>query len=432
MMRRRLLLFMLLLVECVHPVYAASDARFALGDINGPDFFLILPWDPFHGWREPHIESRKNGLESLADCRFNMAGFVLPKDLSGCEKLGLGAILLPTDPAFTNFNYFRAWKNLSDQQIDGRVKQMVSDAGHSPAVMGYFITDEPGVGEFSALAKAVAAVRKYAPGKLAYINLFPDYATLGAPDHSQLGTSNYTDYLERFVTEVKPQAISYDNYMVQVSDDLQRAAQAGSYYRNLLAVRRVALEHSIPYLNVVCANQIRPRTTVPSPANLSFQAYTTLAAGYRGVTWYNYYGPGYHFTAINSAGEKTLTWSYLKTVNEQVAALAPAMARLKSTGVFFSAPAPVDGLPLLPGELVQSVTCTNPVMVGEFRHENEDRYAMVVNLSLERSAKITLQLKDTNQSIQVVSAVDGGLSGLEPNGEIWLVAGQGALLLLGR
>src|SRR5262249_44872991 len=142
----------------------------------------------------------------------------------------------------------------------------------------------------------------YAPGKLAYINLFPDYATLGAPDTSQLGTPNYTEYLERFVTEVKPQLLSYDNYMVQYSMDLQDRAVAASYYRNLLEVRRVALEHQLPYLNIVASSQIRTDKAVPSPANLLFQAYTTLGAGYRGVTWYTYFGDGYAYAPLSKSG----------------------------------------------------------------------------------------------------------------------------------
>jgi hypothetical protein len=411
-------------------VGAFGAPRFAASDITQPDFFPILPWDPYHGWSQPHVEQRKNGFGSLAECHFNMAGFVLPKDLPRCEKLGLGAIMLPTDPAFTNFDYLRTWKTLSDEQIESRVKQMVQAAGRSPAVMGYFITDEPGVNDFPALCKAVAAVRKYAPRKLAYINLFPDYATLGAPDRSQLGTSNYTDYLERFVAEVRPQVISYDNYMVQYSDDLQRPAQAASYYRNLLEIRRVAQKYRLPYLNIVCANQIRLGTPIPSPANLLFQAYTTVAAGCRGVTWYNYYGPGYHYTAIDSSGAKSLTWVYLDSVNSQVAALAPIMSRLTSTGVFFSAPGPAEGLPVLPGELVEAVTCPAPMMIGEFRHAGGDRYVMLVNLSLERSAKFTLKTAQQFAVINLVSSVDGAFSPFNQSDGLWLVAGQGALLRL--
>jgi hypothetical protein len=410
--------------------WGKNPNQFAYGDITKPDFFPILPWDPYHGWTKPGVESRPNGLESIAECRFNMAGFVLPRDLRQCEKLGLGALLLPVANEFTNFQYLCQWKNLSDEEIDRRVKETIRAAGSSRAVMGYFIMDEPGVKDFPALAKAVAAVKRYAPGKLAYINLFPDYATLGAPDRSQLGTTNYTEYLERFVTEVKPQAISYDNYMVPCSDDLSNAGPAASYYRNLLEVRRVAQKYRLPCLNIVCCNRIRPHTPVPSPANLSFQAYTTLAAGYRGVSWYNYYGPGYQYTPINASGGKSLSWVYLQQVNAQVAALAPVMSRLSSTGVFFSAPAPVADLPLLPGGVVEAVTCSTPVMVGEFKHENGDAYAMVVNLSLQKSARFTVQTR--GGAIQIVSPVDGTLSAYDQKEGLWLTAGQGTLLRLGR
>lgn len=411
---------------------AAAGAAFSFADFTRPDFFPIMPWDPYHGWKGTVNERRTNGLESIAACCFNMAGFVLPKDLRQCEKLGLGAILLPADPAFTNFNYFRAWRQLSEQQIEKRVTQMIRAGGSSRAVTGYFITDEPGVGDFPALAKAVEAVKKHAPGKLAYINLFPDYATLGAPDRSQLGTSNYTEYLERFVTEVQPQALSYDNYMVQYSDDLKDSAKAASYYRNLLEIRRVAQKYGIPCLNIVCANQIRANTPIPSPATLAFQAYTTLAAGFRGVTWYNYYGPGYHYTAIDSNGAKTLTWIYLRDINSQVAALAPIMSRLNSTGVFFTGPAPVDNLPLLPGRLVESVSCANPLVIGEFRHGDGQDYVMVVNLSLQRSARFQLSSRGSTRSIYLVSAVTDASVQLKPADETWLVAGGGVLLRFER
>ena len=407
-------------------------SRFVAGDITKPDFFPVLPWDPYHGWNKPWLEPRENGLESIAECRFNLAGFVLPRDLKRCARLGLGAIVLPSESAFTNFNYLQEWSKLPDSEIERRVKGMVRAAGSSPAIMGYFIMDEPGVTDFPALAKAVAAVKKHAPGKLAYINLFPDYATLGAPDRSQLGTPNYTEYLERFVTEVKPQTISYDNYMVQYSDDLKDSAKAASYYRNLLEVRRVAQKYQLPCLNIVCCNQIRPGMPIPSPANLLFQTYTTLATGYRGVTWYDYYGPGYKYTPINSSGAKTLTWVYLRDVNAQVATLAPVMSRLRSTGVFFSAPAPADALPLLPGNLVEAVTCATPVMVGEFKHTDGYSYAMIVNLSLANSASFTLKLRQADTLLRVVSAVDGSLNDFDQKDGLWLLPGQGALLRLGR
>lgn len=408
---------------------AENSSDFVFSDITKPEFFPILPWDANHNWlSKPLAEQRSNGLESIAECRFNMAGFVLPEDLPRCAELGLGAWVLPPNNASKDINRLREWKHISDEEIEERVKQTIFAAGTNPAVAGYFIMDEPGLKDFPVLAKAVATVKKYAPGKFAYINLFPDYATIGATNKSQLGTSNYTEYLEHFVAEVNPQALSYDNYRVQQSEDLKRPNLAASYYHNLLEVRRVAQKHELPYLNIVSANQIRPTTPIPSPANLLFQAYTTLAAGYRGVGWYTYFAAGYGYAPIDSSGSKSPTWAYLQQVNAQVLTLAPIMCRLTSTGVYFTSPAPADGLPLLPGEIVTAVICSSPIMVGEFRHTNGDRYVMFVNLSLERSAKISITFKSPFDAIQIMSAVDGSLSTFNQTNDLWLAAGQGVLL----
>lgn len=396
-------------------------------DISKPDFFPIMTWDPQHGWTKPFKDNPKNGLEAIAECNFNLGGFVFPKDLKKCEKLGMGAIVLPVDQSdFTNFEYFRVWSKLPDEEIDARIKRVVQAAGSNRAFKGIFIVDEPHVREFPGLAKAVAAVKKYAPGKLAYINLFPDYATLGAGDLSQLGTASYTEYLERFVNEVHPQAISYDNYMVQSSMDLKNQAAAASYYRNMLEIRRVGQKYHLPFLNIVSSNQIRPHTPIPSPENLLFQAYTTLAAGYRGVTWYTFYCRGYHYAPVGNDGKKTLTYQYLKEVNRQVATLAPILSRLESTGVYFTAPAPADGLPLLPGKLVESVASATPVMVGEFSGKNGDRYAMLVNLSLETTSQVKIKTVGAG-TVQLVSAMDCSLSKYDGKQGVWLNPGQGIL-----
>lgn len=428
--RRRLfaVLFCLVTLSLAKP---GAAAPWDFCDISKPDFFPIIPWDPYHGWAKPTLErGASNGLASIAECGFNMAGFVLPRDIRLCHKLELGAIMLPTDPAFTNVGYIYDWKKLSDQEIDQRVRLEVAASGSSRAIMGYFITDEPGAGDFPALGKAVAAMKKYAPGKFAYINLFPNYATIGAKDTSQLGTSSYTEYLERFVNEVHPQFLSYDNYMVEISNDLHDRSQVTKYFSNLLEVRRVGQKYHLPFLNIVSANQLTPQASVPSPANLAFQAYTTLAAGYRGVTWYTYYSQGYAYAPIDLAGKKTLSWNYIQQVNRQVLELAPIMSRLESTGVFFSAPAPADNLPTLPGHLIESADCATPLMIGEFQSADGQQYAMVVNLSLATSAKFHIKTVRAATAIKVISPVDRSLSAYDAQSGYWLAAGQGILLKL--
>jgi len=412
---------------------SAVDRRFGFADYREPDFFPILPWDPLHGWDGKATERDVNGLESIAECHFNFAGFVLPQDLQKCRKLGLAAIVLPEHDPLVSGNDRKNWRNLSDEEIEAKVTALVKSAGSNPAVKGFFIMDEPSVKDFPALGKAVAAVKKHAPGKLAYINLFPDYATLGAPDISQLGTSNYTEYLERFVSEVKPQVLSYDNYSVQYSDDLKKPDLGASYFRNLLEVRRIGQKYHLPFLQIAASNQLRPGHAIPSPANLLLQAYTTLAAGYRGVTWYTYYARGYKYSPISAAGQRTLTWAYLQEINRQVGMLAPILSRLTSTGVYFTEPAPASGLPLAPGSFFEKVNSTTPLMLGEFSGAAGESYVMIVNLSLERSANFTVRAKEAAQALEEVSVMDGKLWTFQSGKDgFWLPAGQGVFLRAGK
>ena len=406
--------------------------------------------ESFHILRDFHPNKflyRESGLESMKECHFTVADVSDSQDYALCEKLGLAVIVTET-PHLTG----PEWEKLSDAEIDKKVRRMIEKGGKSKAIIGYQLCDEPSATAFPALGKAVAAVKKYAPGKFAYINLYPNYATLWTMDKvkSQLGTRTYMEYLERFVSEVKPQLISYDNYMVQFSMDLEKAPQAAKYYTNLMAVREVALKNDLPFYNIVSSNQIRPHTTIPSPANLSFQAYTTLAAGARGVKWYTYHGNAYDYNPLDKRGNKTLTWRYLEEVNRQVSILGPVMSKFRSAGVYFTSPAPDESLPVLPGKWVRNVETTSPMMVGEFVSDDGTNYVMIVNLSLDKSAKFILETKIPHEKMWIVSAAEEGqlieaddqneffLTGhgkeRKPGNEkrgIWLTAGQGVLVKLG-
>jgi hypothetical protein len=416
---------------------AATDRRLQPLD-RFPGFYPIMPWDFLHPMKTPGLDPEK-GLQAIAECNFTLAGFVLPEDLPQCKKLSLQAMVGPRE----NDNAWKGpWTKLSDREIEQRVIALIGATAKDPNVLGYFVSDEPRASAFPALGKAVAAVKRHAPGKLAYINIFPSYSTLGATK-SEFETATYEEYLEQFVRQVKPQLISYDNYLIIHTDDMQKAKTPGIYFRNLLQVRKVAQKHRLPYWNVVCSNQIRPLTTIPTPANLSLQAYTTLAAGFRGICWYKFFylhesNRPYEYASFDSAGKKTTTWLALQAVNRQVKALGPVINRLESTGVLFSSPTPYESLPVLPGRIIKQVrTATSPrgfnnlsppVMVGEFRDPSGGDYAMIVNLSLEKTIFFDFETVKEYRRIQVYSAADAILSPFGEREGHWLTPGQGELI----
>lgn len=422
---RTLLCAFLITAAAGYPSFAQQDEPPETGATEvsqlSLDFFPIFPWDSLFDLKEPGMNVEQE-LKDMMACNFNMPCFVTPEELPLCEKLGVRAIVRPEDCVS---GYIR--RHASDEEIEKRVIEIIEETGESEALFGYFIMDEPPASLFSRVAKAVATVKEHAPGKLAYVNLLPDHASPG-----QLGAKNYTEYLERFVNEVKPQFVSYDNYRVQYSNDQAQADVAESHYTNLIEARRIGLKYDLPLWNTGISNQIRSFTTVPSPANFALQAYTTLAVGGRGMMWYTYYPRGYAYAPIGKDGHKTLSWLYLQGINKQLSVLGPIMNRLTSTGVYFTDPAPVAGFDLLPGKLVEAVEADTPFMVGEFSSNDGADYVMLVNLSLEKSANLKFTTQGEYAAKEIISAMDGSLQPLDEENGTWLVAGQGVLIKLTR
>ena len=338
------------------------------------------------------------------------------------------------------------WRTATDEEIDSKIKEIVEKTKDHDCVIGYYLVDEPGAKQFPRLAKGVAAVQKYAPGKIAYINLFPRYATTDTVENpnSQLETRSFTEYLHRYVQEVKPQFISYDNYMVEYSDDMNDIGKAAVYYADLLQIRDVAQQYELPFWNIVSCNRIQSMTPPPSSARFAFQAYTTLAAGGQGLGWFIYYHRSeFSHSPIDPEGRRTVSWQNLQAINKHVCTLGPIINRMKSTGVYFTSPTPTPNLPTLPGKVVKGVKSTaSPrgnidevpaIMVGEFVDKNGDDYVMLVNLSMKYSAAVVLETEKTYETITQISPMDGLPSPVQTKepGE-WILPGHGLLLRLSK
>src|SRR5262245_40499029 len=104
-------------------------------------FFPILPWE-LPPWSAGPFSEADHGLDSLHECGFTTAAFVRPQHLRQVEKLGMKCILAAQD-------FPIPWRKMSDEQIDAAVKKMVDEGKNSPAVMGYFLADEPGEPDFA-------------------------------------------------------------------------------------------------------------------------------------------------------------------------------------------------------------------------------------------------------------------------------------------
>lgn len=394
-----------------------------------PDYYPLFPWGG--------VGETPERIESFAACNFNTTGFVSEKAIPGAKEKGLKTILsiIPFERA--------KLPELTQEEADAIVEKAVAATKDDPSVLGYYLIDEPGASLFPGLGKFVAAIEKYAPGKLAYINLFPSYATtIGSDRESQLETHSFTEYLERYVQEVKPQYISYDNYMVEYSEDMSHAGRAETYWRDLIEVRRVAKKYNLPWWNIVSCLCIQKEASPPTPARFAFQSYTSLAAGCRGLSWFIYTPHDWSYSPIDKQGRKTLTWSYMREINEQILAVGKVLNGYESTDIWFSEPKPFENLPSNPKKLLNGVTLswskmgeniteTPQVMVGEFKSKNGSHDAvMVVNLNFGRSVKVDFDFTKKDAVVEGISANDGHRIEEMPVNGWWVLPGHGSLFLV--
>jgi hypothetical protein len=213
---------------------------------------------------------------------------------------------------------------------------------------------------------------------------------------------------------VKPAFVSYDHYALMEDGSLR-----GGYFPNLELVRAAALKHDLPFWNIVLSNA-HFKYAEPSNAGLRFQAYTTLAYGGRGISYFTYISPtsgNYRLAPIDQFGHKTPTWNMLRNVNLQIHALAPTMIKLKSLGVVHHGDVP---------EGCRGLTGPGRFVVGEFEGPQGEAYVMVVNKDLHESTHFDIRFKREGTIVQTNSFT--GRDGTWAGENNWLAAGQGMLL----
>jgi hypothetical protein len=368
------------------------------------NFFPLMAWN----WAPKDPAA----LRQMRECGLTVAGFVKPDMLNACRAAGLKAIV--SDPRVSGYD----WGKVDEAKARKDIASLVAKVGRHPAVYGYYLRDEPDAGMFPGLAKVASLIRELSPGKWPYINLFPDYATPG-----QLGTANYSEYLERFIATCHPAILSYDNYSL-MDDGSVRA----NYWSNLEAVRAACKKHGLEFWNIVLASAHFSYREL-NAADYLFQVYTTLAYGGRGLSYFTYFTPAwgnYRMGPIDQFGHQTPTWYFMQYANLQVQKLAPTLLQLTSDAVYHFGPVPSGASAPPTNGLVTSVG-GDTFLAGDFTHRDGSRWVMIVNKDLAKSHPCSLKFRQPPRRLVSVSPYNGAQAAFEGEG-IWLAPGAGALL----
>ena len=248
---------------------------------------------------------------------------------------------------------------LDDPAQREKLDALIARVRHHPALYDYYITDEPSATNFPALGRLVAYLRERDPAHLAYINLFPTYAS-----NEQLGTKGdvvtaYREHLRQYVDIVKPGLISYDHYQFAVKGDNDQ-----DYFLNLAMIRRAALDAGLPFLNIVQACTWTRSMRVPTADEVRYLVYTTLAYGAQGISYYVYCCANHTGAVAHADGTPTPLYHALKTLNREFVAIATELQPLRSVGVYHAGMLPPGTEPLPAGA---AVTLDPPVARQDYR-----------------------------------------------------------------
>ncbi|HOW69209.1 MAG TPA: hypothetical protein PKY77_01300 [Phycisphaerae bacterium] len=394
--------------------------------------FIITFWCP-----PPATEE---ALKAVAAEHYSLT-WVPPDGLDVAAKHRLRAML--TDGLLSPTTLEDAAKRA---QLDALIEKV---KGH-PAMEAYFITDEPGAGAFAGLGKLVAYLRERDPSHLAYINLFPTYASeaqlgvsadaaerakVGYPQNfAGVGVSDrtvlaYREHLKKFVEIVKPDLISYDHYHFFKSND------GNQYFLNLALIRDAALEAGKPFLNIIQASLVEKVWRLPNAAETRFLVFTTMAYGGRGISYFTYWGPE-SYAGLYREGKASAMAKEVAAINAEIEKIGPALMELDSVAVYHTAPLPY-GTQAIPADAPLRVTGGGEFVLGLFGIRSKTTAFMIVNRSYkqdgEARVKVALPVDRLEELDRKTSRwVDGPALSAEREVSIKLAPGDGRLFRLNR
>ncbi len=316
------------------------------------------------------------------------------------------------------------------------LKAVVSMAGlppeklpQSPACWGYHLVDEPGASAFRGLRGTVDTLREAQPGKLAYINLFPDYAPATA-----LGTASYAEHVSRFITEVRPDVLCMDHYPIFLPD----ADGRDGYCRNLEVFRQQSTAAGIPFWNFFNTMPYGPHSD-PTEAQLRWQVYASIAYGAKGVMYFCYWTPaGGEFpkggAIIRRDGTRTRHYDEAQRINAGLKNLGPTLMQLTSAGVY-RIKSKDNPEAVLAGSPLRSIT-PGEYLIGAFRHKDGRLAVLIQNYHIAYSEWPTVEFTAKIGAVKEVSLKTGKEIAVYdespdmPGVQIPLDAGEGRLFLV--
>lgn len=274
----------------------------------------------------------------------------------------------------------------------------ISQVYNHPALLGYYITDEPGTKKFTDINSIVDKVNRLDKKNIPYINLYPNYAT-----NEQLEASDYNNYIVTYLKKVNAKILSFDNYSI-VNNSIRY-----DFYQNLEIIRANSLKFSKPFWAFACS-VIHFNYKKPTLSGLKLQQFSNLLYGAKGLQYYTYWGVNdafwkannYGYAIVDENGRPTPTYNLVKEVNGQINRLSWIFSKSKVDSVFHvgdTIPIGTKRMNFLPSKFKEFKTLSNKALVS-FMSNGNNKYIVIMNKNLNKFLPFNYQV------FQGVSMID--------------------------
>ena len=194
----------------------------------------------------------------------------------------------------------------------------ISRLKNHPALYGYFLQDEPWPKDIQETTRRYRAMLKQDTKKPTYVNLLPHY---GDDMPKEIKMPTYKQYLQQASTIGLP-FISFDFYPIM------KSGIRSTWYSCLEDVRQESLRTGKPFWAFALCT---PHVDYPQPTieMLRLQIYSNLAYGAQAIEYFTYWTPkatkewDFHDGPISVDGQRTKTYSLVKSMNQELHGLLP-------------------------------------------------------------------------------------------------------------
>ncbi len=332
-------------------------------------------------------------IKDIADANFTCANLAVPANKSDLFNLLKWCAIYDLDILWFDSNVYGKFEKADFDKMAEYIT--------APHSLGFYLKDEPNSVDFDILASSSSAFSEVSD-KLAFINLFPMYAT-----NEQLGNNSYKEHIEMYLETVNPALCSVDIY------PCNSYGLYDGYMKNLDIVATACRKKNTPLAVYIQSVSFAESKRTPTEQDIEWQSYCCLSFGASVIKYFTYITPissaeDFKAALIDEELNKTDRWYYAQKVNSEIKYISSSLKDYKNIGAFsINCGNETKYLEFENqydfSSVIKDIKCDNPLLFGCFEKNGEYAFTIVNMTNLQSSKGISEVKVKTDKPLNVLN-----------------------------